>query len=283
VGDALQQYASHDLILTDFDTAARIIAVYNLADNVDLSANTNDLSDGDVYAAATGIMGVATTAYVPVGAGEHLQADATAGWTGNGDLNVSIGGWFNSAVSAGYIAVGTNAAAQKVQIYLDANGYAVFDVANITGLSSSYVAGAAWNHLALVYNQATSMAYCYVNFKCENQFIATTNLDLQANKSIWVGCIADGTLELAATEADECFVYEAVLTDLELRRIGATSIALPTVLQSVDCSIDAFMKPSVAGAVSQVWCDEVQRDATRVLISGGTRRSTDYYKLLGRL
>jgi len=286
VGDSNQQFAGHTIVEDDFATAASLIAVYNLADNTDETANANTLDDGDAYNAGNGILNVATTAYVPAGAGEHLQADATAGWSGDGDLDVSMGGWFKLAAggaSAGLMAVGTNATDQKMQFYTNATGYVVFDIAGVTGMSSSYIGDSSWHRVDFVYDQTNSIAYGYVDGKCETTISATTNLDLQANKSIWIGCKTDGTLELATTYCDECYVYEAVATQAEIDKIYGTEISLPAALQGKDFSCEAFMKPSVAGSTTQVWCDEVARESDRILISGGTRRSTDYYRLLGKV
>jgi len=239
--DALQQQAGHDLTADEETTIGPMIAMYNLADDTDLSGNANTLDDADAYSAGTGIMAVATTAHLGVN-GQHLQADAISDFSGAGDKDVSMGGWHKMLISGGGAAVGTNAAAQKIQYYTNAAGNVVFDFAGVLQTSSSVVTG-VWTHIAIVYDSTNSIGCGFINGVCECCTNATTNLDLQAAPSIWVNSKADGTLEVASTH-DEVAVYEGVWTQREIKLLCATKIAEPAMLAGLEYELVEKIRPA---------------------------------------
>lgn len=124
----------------------------------------------------------------------------------------------------------------------------------------------------------------YINSKLEAQNPTATTLMVDGTTTdfFFSGSDATPTNPFTGRIMNEIIVND-VCTQAMVDFLYATTIPLPAALQGKDFDCKAFMKPSVAGNVSQVWCDEVQRDTTRLLISGGTRRTTDYYKLTGEV
>lgn len=227
VGDTSQFLAGHVLTSDEETLIGSMIAMYNLSDNTDLSGNTNTLSAADAYNAAAGILNVATSAHLGVN-GQHLQADGIDDFSGTGDLDISIGGWHKPLASAGLLACGTNAAAQKIQYYTDATGFLVFDIAGITYTYPRILTG-SWHHIALVYDKTNSLAYVYIDASHVATIAATTNIDIQATPSIWINSKTDGTLEVASYH-DECFVYEGVLSEEDINLLAAAKITEPAAL-----------------------------------------------------
>jgi len=240
IGDSNQILGGHTITADSFITSANLISGYNLADNSDFSGNTNTLNDADAYNAANGILNVATTAHLGI-VGQHLQADAITGHSGAGDLDISIGGWHNFAVSGGGVAFGTNAGAQKIQYYTDAGGYSICDVAGVTASSTVKISGSLCR-VDLVYDSANSEATLYIDTSIDMVFACTTNLAIQASPSLWVNSLADGTLEVASTH-DEVSVYEGVMDQYDIDLLGASKIAEPTILQGKRYFVKQFRQP----------------------------------------
>jgi hypothetical protein len=280
VGDALQIMAGHTLTADDEDIIGDAIAIYNLADNTDLTGNGNTLDDADAYNAGTGILGVATTAHLGVN-GEHLQADGIDDFSGTGDLAITIAGWHKMLVSGGGVALGTNSATQKMQYYTDANGYVVFDIAGVTGLSSSYVIG-KWVHIALAYDPVLSVAYAYIDGRCEAVISATSNLALQASPSIWINSKTDGTLEVASLH-DEIIVIEKALNFQQIQQLIANKISEPLALQSKEYEIVEKVKnQGDTNLISETQCQVISKYNNELYIQGYQYAEDDEVKLSGR-
>jgi hypothetical protein len=279
IGDTGQFMAGHVLSSDEETLIGQMIAIYNLGSNADISGNSNTLNDADAYNAAAGILNVATSAHLGV-AGQHLQADAVAGFSGTGDKNVSIAGWHKPLASGGLLAVGTNSALQKVQYYTDANGFVVFDIAEITETIQIYVVG-AWHHIALVYDQANSVGYGYIDGICRCVISATSNLALQASPSIWINSKADGTLEVASYH-DECLIYEGVLDQRDIDLLIAATIPEPGVLSGKEYDIIEKIQPEGDTSFEyQSNCQVITKYNAKIFLQNHQYGSTDKVKLTG--
>lgn len=281
IGDASQQLAGHTLGAEDEDRIGAAIAIFNLIDNTDASGNSNTLDNADAINAATGILGVATTAHLGVN-NEHLQADAVSGFSGTGDLDLTISGWHNPLVSSGLLAVGSNAATQKMQYYTDANGYVVFDIAGVTRTSSTYVIG-AWHHICFVYDKTNSVAYGYIDGVNEVTISATSNLDIQASPSIWINSKTDGTLEVASYH-DEIYIREGILDPRDVEFLFSTAIIEPAALTGKTYRVLEYVRPEAdTNYEYQGEANVLTKYNSKIWLSGRSYGETDSVKLIGEV
>lgn len=154
----------------------------------------------------------------------------------------------------------------------------------LNGLSASTVlpnGATGWYHL--VCNQdATNGMRLWVNGKLENQNPTLTTLPTGgATTDMFIGSTGAPGSYFGGKIANLLFM-DYVMTQADVDWLYGTALSLPSALQGKNFTAEAFMKESATGSTRQVWCDEVVRETDRVIVSGGTRRSTDYYQINGR-
>jgi hypothetical protein len=284
VGKALQQFAGHDLALDDFPNTAKVVALYNLNDANDLSANANNLINEDAYNGIEGILEIANSAHLGI-AGEHLNNDAIAGLAAGGDISITIGGWHSGAIaSSGLFGLGL-LTDTKIQYYTDANKYVVFDVAGNLGISVTKLDGSpSFHHIVLSYNKANSTATAFIDGKIETTFTCTTNLNISATPKVCINSKTDGTLENQFRH-DECFIYDGTLDIFDVLKIYSWVLPIPTVLQGKEFFLNGIYANSSSPSMYYQFIPEiVYKDTTKIFMKPSNLWvSGDYKKIIGRL
>ncbi len=309
VGSASQQFAGRDYTLAELEayfTAAKVISFYKFGAGAALGTDEKAAYNYTLGAAAkapsngTGIMGLADTAISFDGGDYATNAtkfdDMTTRFSGAGK-GLIHSFWFSAPADGQPAAEGRlffkrNSAANDfyavalepsgvINLHTRGNSATTKDCYSSTVLPNGV--NTLWYHIVCVWNTTNGMQL-YINSKLESQDRTATTLMVDGTTiDFFIG--ADDTTP--TTPLTGLIVNEVVINDVCTQAmvdfLYATTIPLPAVLQGEDMVVTALMKPSVGGISTQVWYDEVQRRTTDVLISGGTRRSTDYYKYVGRV
>jgi hypothetical protein len=307
VGSANQQFAGRDYTLAELQAyfGAKLVSFYKFGAG---ALGTDELGAYDYTLGAAakepssgiGIMGVADTAISFDGGDYATNAtkfdDFTTRFSGAGK-GLIHSFWLTAPTDGQPAATSTicfkrnSAANDYYDISLRTSGLIQLETrgnsATTKKINSTTVLPNDANTVILHCVAAWDTTYglrLYINSKLEAQDPTATTLMVDGTTTdfFFGGSDATPANPFTGRIMNEIIVND-VCTQAMVDFLYATTIPLPTVLQGKDFDCKAFMKPSVAGNVSQVWCDEVQRDTARLLISGGTRRTTDYYKLVGEV
>jgi len=307
VGSALQQFAGRDYSLAELQSyfgAPKVISYYRFGAGAALGTDEVGAYSYTLGAAAkapsngTGIMG---TAYaISFDGGDYATNatkfdDMTTTFSGGGK-GLIHSFWLSAPADGQPAAVsylywkGNTAANDRYYAVIETDGtvriYTNGNSATAKYLISSSIlpngANTNWYHIVCAWNTTRGLEL-YINGRREAQDPTATTLMVDGTTTdFFIG----GTDTTPANPFTGLIANEAVINNVCTQEmvdfLYATTIPVPAALASYDFEVNAYMKSSATATSKKVFCDEVYRTATQVLISGGTRRATDYYRLTGR-
>lgn len=309
VGSALQTFAGRDYTLAELQayfTAPKVISYYRFGAGAALGTDevgTYSYTLGAAGKAPSNTTGIMNTNYAISFDGGDYATNATK----FDDMTTTFSGAGKGLIHSFWLSAPTDGhPAATNRLFRKANSAAndLYSISlRITGdisittngnsataksISSSTVladgANTTWLHIVFAWNTTRGLEL-YVNGRREAQDPTATTLMVDGTTTdFFIG----GSDSTPADPFTGIITNEAIINDVCTQAmvdfLYATTVPIPAALSGYDFELNAYMRPQVAaGGERKVWCDEVYRDANRVLISGGTRRSTDYYRLIGRV